>query len=127
MSGEIPIHGAAYPKCFFAQGFYLSLHRIANEHPQDCIYSRLEIVSHGYAHDMVAFLGVKQTWICVCAHLAIRELLFLDAANKEYYKKGLFNNGVTALGVVDDMKKYDNRKDEFHIDWRAMNKLWEYY
>lgn len=105
----------------------LLFNRIANEHPQDCIYSRLEIVSHGYAHDMVAFLGVKQTWICVCAHLAVRELLFLDAANKEYYKKGLFNNGVTALGVVDDMKKYDNRKDEFHIDWRAMNKLWEYY
>ena len=101
--------------------------RLAAESPQDCIFTRLEIVSQGYAHDMIAYLGIKQSWICVCAHLAIRELLALDARHGEYYKTGLYNNGVTALLNIDEMKTYDNNKDGFDINWRVLNPLWEDY
>lgn len=106
----------------------LKLYRdLATSHPGDSIYTRLEIASHGYSHDLVAFLGTKQNWICACAHFGLRELVALDSENAEYFKSGLRNNGITALGVVDDMKKYDNSKEGFDINWRRLNSLWEDY
>ncbi len=99
---------------------------LLNGKPEDCIYKRLEIISHGFSHDMITSFG-KQTWICVCAHLAVRELLSLDKDNTKYYKQCLYNNGVTALKSVDDINKYDNKSDGFNIDWRAINDLWEDY
>ena len=97
------------------------------ERPADGIFSRLEIASHGYSHDLVAFLGAKQNWICACAHLSLRELSRLDGEGSQYYKAGLKNNGITAVGIVDDIKKYDNSKEGFDIDWRRINHLWEDY
>ena len=100
---------------------------IALSKPKNCIFSRLEIASHGYSHDLVAFLGVKQNWICACAHLGLGELVNMDEENSAYYKQGLKNNGITALAIIDDIQKYDNSKDGFDINWRRINHLWEDY
>ena len=100
---------------------------LAESHPADSIYTRLEIASHGYSHDLVAFLGTKQNWICACAHFGLMELSRLDSENAKYFKSGLENNGITALGVIDDIKKYDNSKEGFDVNWRRINHLWEDY
>lgn len=101
--------------------------RLTTGCPTDSVYTRLEIASHGYSHDLIAFLGAKQSWICACAHFALRELLSLDADNRNYFKIGLQSNGITALSVIDDMKKYDNQEGGFDVNWRPINSLWEDY
>lgn len=93
--------------------------------PCNSIFSRREIVSHGYGHDMIAFLGTQQTWICTYTHLVIRELIKLDKENQDYYKRCLYNNGVTALKCIDGISKYDNSPDGFDIDWHPLNEMWE--
>ena len=124
------------PLLFYAKVIYELTREEADEEifrnfaiskPAGSIFTRLEIVSHGYSHDMVAFLGVKQFWICTCSHLAIREMILLDPKHSEYYKKGLHQNGVTSLGIVDDILKYDNVGDGFTFDWRSIHEFWKYY
>jgi hypothetical protein len=100
---------------------------LAAGYPEGCIFSRREIVSHGYSHDLVALLGTKQNWICTCAHMGLGILAGLDGENSAYYRQGARNNGITTLGIIDDIKKYDNEKDGFDIDWRRLNPLWEDY
>ena len=100
---------------------------LAFARPLDSIFTRLEIASHGYSHDLVAFLGTKQNWICTCAHFGLRELARLDSENREYFKQGLKNNGITAHLVIDDIKKYDNEKGGFDVDWRRLAPMWEDY
>lgn len=100
---------------------------LAAGYPEGAIFSRREIASHGYSHDLVAFLGTKQNWICACAHLGLGILAKLDKESREYYRQGTKNNGITALGIIDDIKKYDNEKGGFDINWRRLNPMWEDY
>lgn len=100
---------------------------LAAGYPEGSVFSRREIASHGYAHDMVAFLGTRQSWICACAHLGLGILAELDEENSEYFKQGARNNGITALGIIDDVKKYDNEKGGFDVNWRRLNPMWEDY
>lgn len=101
---------------------YLSL---AEGCPDGSVFTRLEIASHGYSHDLVAFLGTKQNWICACSHFGLKELARLDKDNFQYYKDGITSDGITALGVINDIKKYDNQRGGFDINWRRINHLWE--
>ena len=100
---------------------------LAKGYPEGSIFSRREIASHGYAHDLVAFLGTKQNWICTCAHFGLGVLSELDEENREYFRQGMRNNGITALGLIDDIKKYDNANGGFDINWRRLNPMWEDY
>ena len=94
--------------------------------PENCVFSRAEIISQGYSHDMITSFG-NQTWICTYTHLAVRELLAIDEVNTETYKQCLYNNGVTALKSTGSITKYDNKPDGFDINWRGLNDLWESY
>ena len=100
---------------------------LAEEYPEGSIFSRREIVSHGYSHDLVAFLGTKQNWICACAHLGLGELARLDEKNREFFVAGLKSNGITACKIIDDIKKYDNKQGGFDVNWRRLNPMWEDY
>ncbi len=101
--------------------------RLAHECPAQSVFSRLEIASHGYAHDLVAFLGVKQNWICTCAHLCLRELARLDKENSVYFRTGMRSNGITGFGIIDELAGFDNCQGGFDVDWRRLNALWEDY
>ena len=101
--------------------------KVLTEKPQDCAFSRGEIISLGYEQDMKAFLGTNQTWICTCGHLAVRELFLLDNENSLLYKTCLHNNGTTALAHTKDVASYDNERGGFDYDWRPINNLWRYY
>ncbi len=92
--------------------------------PQNSVFSREEILSQGSCHEMLTSFG-NQTWICLYAHLAIRELLWLDPDRSEIYQRGLYMNGVTALKNLPSIKKYDNVRGGFGIDWRPLCALWE--
>lgn len=95
---------------------------LAEGKPEGCIFTRLEIISHGFAPDMVAFLGNK-FWICTCAHMAARELLFADSAHADFYKRGLLNNGITSYLHIDNILKYDNSPTGFNCNWRELNRF----
>lgn len=103
--------------------FYL-FESLLKANPENCIYSRREIISQGSSHDMVVSFG-NQTWICTYTHLAVRELYAMD--NDEIYKQCLYNNGVTALKNANNIVKYDNSEDGFDLNWRPLNDLWEDY
>lgn len=92
--------------------------------PADCIYTRKEIVAHGFAHDMVRSTGLIQFWIDVCAHLALIDLAAWDPALAGYYDAGRKANGVTALTFTDDIAAYDNARGDFDPDWHKMLDEW---
>lgn len=98
---------------------------LINTTPTGSIFSRKEIISHGYGHDMIAFLGTQQTWICTYTHLAIKELKKVDETNRDAYNSCLYNNGLTALKCIGSISKYDNSPDGFDIDWRPLKDMWE--
>ncbi|GEM_PF-1201392 len=93
--------------------------------PKGCIYTRAEIVSHGFAHDMVRSTGLIQFWIDVCAHLSLIDLAIRDPAHDSYYAAGRKANGITALNFTDDIAAYDNVRGDFDRDWRKMLSIWE--
>lgn len=94
--------------------------------PTASVFKRKEIVSQGYSHDMVTSFG-NQTWICLYTHLAVKELLKLDPNHEAEYKLCLYTNGVTALKNINSIKKYDNERGGFDINWRSLNALWKDY
>jgi len=94
--------------------------------PENCVFTRREIISQGYASDMITSFG-NQTWICTYTHLAVRELIRLDAAREADYRRCLYNNGVIALRNANSIKKYDNAAGGFDLNWRVLNELWEDY
>lgn len=100
-----------------------AFHAFLTKKPADAPYTRLEIVSHGFCHDMLNSYG-KQAWICICAHLCLRELIQLDAPNAAVYRQGLYYNGVTALGMIDDMNGF-RAGEKFDVDWTPLLSTWE--
>ena len=99
--------------------------RLADGIPQGSIFTRAEIASHGYAVDMIASLGTKQTWICLGNHLGLEILAKLDLKRRDYYIQGMEHNGITALNVISDMNKYDNSKEGFDVNWRRICERYE--
>lgn len=99
--------------------------RLADEAPQGSIFTRAEIASHGYAVDMIAYLGTKQTWICLGNHLGLQILAELDPKRRDCYLQGMERNGTTALDVIWDINKYDNSKVGFDVNWRRICEKYE--
>ena len=95
--------------------------RLCAEHPDASLYSRTEIVSHGFAPDMVRNTGLIQFWIDVCAHLCVCELAAVDAENRSAFLCGTRANGVVCEKYLDDIKKYDAAsKPVYEMDWRKI-------
>ena len=93
--------------------------------PKDWFFTRKEIASHGFAHDMVQQRSLVQSWIFTCAHLCLRELCRLDPDAAPDYAEGLHLNGITSVRMIDNMLTYDNRADGFDLNWRRLEPLWQ--
>lgn len=92
--------------------------------PEGWIFTRKEIVSHGFSHCMVYQPHLEQSWIYLAAHLGLGELCRMDPENARYFREGARLNGITALRKIDGMKEYDNASDGFDMDWRKMAPYW---
>lgn len=86
--------------------------------PKDWFFTRKEIASHGFSHDMVQQRSLVQSWIFTCAHLCLRELCRLDPDAAPDYAEGLRLNGITIVRMIDNMLAYD-------LDWRRLEPLWQ--
>ena len=91
--------------------------------PDGSIFTRLEIVSQGFSHEMINGYG-KQPWICTSRQIALLELKSLDPMNEAYYKAALYNNGVTTLPMIKGMKSYAHNKHKFDADWTPLASMW---
>ena len=97
--------------------------RLRNERPGAGAYTRYEIVSHGFAPDMIRDTTLIQFWIDMCAQLCTFEMASLDREYAQYYLDGLKSNGHSVYQFFDDYKKYDNNGTiAYHYDWRVLNK-----
>ena len=93
----------------------------AEEIPQKRRHSRREILSKGFAHEMLTSVALKQFWITVCAHLSLCELRALDPEGKVLYEQGISLGAYTAGYSV---REFDNYKPDeyppFDHDWRKI-------
>lgn len=101
-----------------------SFRAVAEGAPPESVYTRIEIVSHGFAPEMINSYG-KQPWICVSAHLALRELRLLDPENADYYNRGIYNDAVAALPMVRGIRDFTQGNKPFCADWRGLATLWQ--
>lgn len=97
--------------------------RLRDGKPGRSDYSRAEIVSHGFAHNMVRKTHLIQFWIDVSYHLAAGKLARLDAEKSSMYAQGCRSNGITAVCFAEDLQVYDNRYGGFGLDWRKISPL----
>lgn len=95
--------------------------KMANEKPDGSPLTRLEIIASGFSHEMINGYG-KQPWICVASHFGLHELIKLDGKNADFYRQGLYMNGITSLMMVNDMKNFTH-SDDFSADWTPLLKL----
>ena len=95
--------------------------RLRDEKPDVSIYTRAEIVSHGFAPDMVRTPSLTQFWIDICAHLCVYELAKVDNEYSKMYNLGLQSNAITASYFLDDYLNYENDPSKpFNMDWRIL-------
>lgn len=96
---------------------------IRDGRPEGSLYSRAEIISHGFASDMVRTTALIQFWIDISFHLAMREMVSLDKEKGDLYAAGCVLNGVTALPFAEDMLRYDNASGGFSTDWHGISHM----
>ena len=95
--------------------------KYTTEKPDDSVFTRREILSQGFSHDMVRDKVLLQFWINVCAHICVCELASLDPDGKEFYEQGIALNVVTASNFVREFEQY--KPEEFppyDHDWRKI-------
>ena len=93
----------------------------AEEIPAKGLYSRREILSKGFVHEMLSNSVLKQFWITVCAHLSQRELCALDPNGAAQYEQGIALNCYTSKFFVREFDRY--APDDFSPydhDWRRI-------
>lgn len=89
--------------------------------PKKSIYTRAEIVSHGFAPDMLKNTGLIQFWIDVCAHLATRELIKLDPERAAFYRQGLLTNSAAVVPFLREYRTYNKLENkDFDHNWRQL-------
>ena len=93
--------------------------------PAGWYFTRKELVSHGFSHDMIHNKGLMQSWIFVASHLGLTELTRLDPENAQYFGQAVLLDGVTAIRMIDNMKEYDNASDGFDMNWRRLEPFWK--
>ncbi|MGN0174279.1 MAG: hypothetical protein ACI39F_07540 [Acutalibacteraceae bacterium] len=95
-----------------------------HEHPKGNLFERLQIVSHGFAPDMVHNNGLTQFWIDICSHLCLKELAIVDEKEKNMYLCGTMLNGATVQRFMRNFKLYiPNQKMDY--DFRKLKRLYE--
>ena len=96
--------------------------RLRDEKPNNSLFTRKEIASHGFAPDMIKNTGLIQFWIDVCAHLCLKELSKYDKNSASYYQKGLLSNGEVAIKFCEEYKKYKNAETlSSPPDWKKLS------
>lgn len=98
-------------------------YKLCEENPDACDFSRIEIISHGFAPEMVRSTSLIQFWIDVSFQIACYELAELDRKYGSCYDTACKHNGYTALQFADDMLKYDNQAGGFSLNWRAISNM----
>ena len=97
--------------------------RFAEEHPDGGVYSRAQILSHGFAPDMIRNTGLIQLWIHLCAQLCTRELCLLDPSREASYRQGLRLNGAVATEFFSEYEGYfPHAREKRSCDWRVLQK-----
>ncbi len=100
---------------------YKEYEALRNECPQGSAFSRHEILSQGFAPEMLRFPGLIQFWIHITANLCTFELMRLDREFATDYRKGLESNGYAALRFLEDYRCYRPTVD-YNYDWRMLNR-----
>lgn len=94
---------------------------LAEEKPAGSIYTRYEIVSHGFAPDMIRDTSLIQFWIDICAQLCAHALITLDGRRALYYRRGCENNGIAVTEFFGEYKKYIAEEDKtLSYNWRVL-------
>ena len=89
--------------------------------PEKGFYSRRELISKGFVHEMLADSVLKQFWITVCAHLSVCELLNLDTKGQEQYKQAISLNVYTSKFFVREFDNYvPDTFPPYDHDWRKI-------
>ncbi len=96
---------------------------LVNGHPRGSIYSRVEIISHGFAPDMIRDTGLIQFWIDACAQICLSELMKLDDCRKDYYLSGLRADAFAVSGFFDEYKKLPEPRRKIDFDWRKIREI----
>lgn len=95
--------------------------RLVNERPDGGLYNRPEILSNGFAPDMIRETVLIQFWIDICAQLCVRELCNMDVKRAEYYRKGLAANAAVTVNFFREYEKYiDAERKPLCYDWRKL-------
>lgn len=99
----------------------MEFERLANECPDGSIYNRAEIVSNGFAPDMIRRTELIQFWIHICAQICVHELCHMDEKRAAYYRKGLAANAAVAVNFFKEYEKYiDVAGKPLSYDWRIL-------
>lgn len=93
---------------------------LAQEKPEDSIYTRREIISHGFAPDMIRYTYLIQFWINVSSQIGLRHLMVFDVDHADDYRQGLHLNAAAAVEFLEHHKFYMQQRTEFEHDWRKI-------
>lgn len=95
--------------------------RLVSEKPDGGLYTRPEIVSHGFGPDMLRSTGLIQFWIDVCAQICASWMIKLDPDNAAYYRAGIAVNGASVVPFLRDFDEYNRIKGTpFNMNWREL-------
>ena len=102
--------------------------QLVSEKPDGGLYTRPEIVSHGFAPDMIRSTGLIQFWIDVCAQICAGRMIELDPPHADCYRAGIAANGVAVTEFLRDFEEYNRIKGTpFNMNWRELlpgRQLW---
>lgn len=94
---------------------------LLDEVPEGNVYSRLSILSRGFAGDMIRETNLIQFWIYTCGHLSLRESALLDPKHGKTFDEAARANGAAVTRFLRDYKEYNKRKTpDFRHDWRVL-------
>lgn len=95
-----------------------------HERPKENLFERLQIVSHGFAPDMVRNNSLIQFWIDICSHLCLKELCLIDGEYSDMYLRGRALNGATVQRFMRNYKLYVPNLD-MDYDFRKLKSFYK--
>ena len=93
---------------------------LAQEKPEDSIYTRREIAARGFAPDMIRHTNLIQFWITVSGSIGLTHVMGFDAEHAADYRQALHLNAMVAVEFADQYKFYMKQRTDFEHDWRKI-------
>lgn len=93
---------------------------MAQSRPEASLYTRREIVAHGFAPDMIRHTNLIQFWIDVSSQIGLRHLTVFDADHADSYRQALHLNAAIAVEFLEHHKFYMEKRTDFEHDWRKI-------